>query len=86
MADVSEALKLAQEKTNAQYKIVQEQLASIAGGLFGELSDKLKKAADDAQELLEIQRQIDEINGLINDGSIFALARDLVRGHFGITT
>ena len=85
VADVSEALKLAQEKTNAQYKIVQEQLASIAGGLFGELSDKLKKAADDAQELLEIQRQIDEINKLINDGALPVIAVNLIREFYGLT-
>lgn len=85
VADVSEALKLAQEKTNAQYKIVQEQLASIAGGLFGELSDKLKKAADDAQELLEIQRQIDEINKLINDGALPIIAVNLIREFYGLT-
>lgn len=86
VSDIEKALTEARAKTDAQYKLVQSQLAGIAGGVFQQINDKLQKAAADGAELLELQRQIDEINGLINDGSIFALARDLVRGHFGITT
>lgn len=86
VADIEKALTEARAKTDAQYTLVQSQLAGIAGGVFQQINDKLQKAAADGAELLELQRQIDEINGLINDGSIFALARDLVRGHFGITT
>lgn len=86
VADIEKALTEARAKTDAQYLLVQSQLAGIAGGVFQQINDKLQKAAADGAELLELQRQIDEINGLINDGSIFALARDLVRGHFGITT
>jgi hypothetical protein len=86
VSDIEKALTEARAKTDAQYLLVQSQLAGIAGGVFQQINDKLQKAAADGAELLELQRQIDEINGLINDGSIFALARDLVRGHFGITT
>lgn len=86
VADIEKALTDARAKTDAQYTLVQSQLAGIAGGVFQQINDKLQQAAADGAELLELQRQIDEINGLINDGSIFALARDLVRGHFGITT
>lgn len=86
VADIEKALTEARAKTDAQYLLVQSQLAGIAGGVFQQINDKLQKAAADGAELLELQRKIDEINGLINDGSIFALARDLVRGHFGITT
>jgi len=86
VADIEKALTEARAKTDAQYTLVQSQLAGIAGGVFQQINDKLQKAAADGAELLELQRQIDEINGLINDGSIYALARDLVRGHFGITT
>ena len=86
VSDIEKALTEARAKTDAQYMLVQSQLAGIAGGVFQQINDKLQKAAADGAELLELQRQIDEINGLINDGSIFALARDLVRGHFGITT
>lgn len=86
VADIEKALTDARAKTDAQYTLVQSQLAGIAGGVFQQINDKLQKAAADGAELLELQRQIDEINQLINDGSIFALARDLVRGHFGITT
>ena len=86
VSDIEKALTEARAKTDAQYTLVQSQLAGIAGGVFQQINDKLQKAAADGAELLELQRQIDEINGLINDGSIFAVARDLVRGHFGITT
>jgi len=85
VADVSDALKMAQEKTDAQYRIVQEQLASVAGGLFGELSDKLRQAADDAEELLEIQRQIDEIKQLIDDGALPVIAKSLITEFYGLT-
>jgi len=78
LLDVQNALEKNQKMINAQYEIVQKQLANIAGGLFGELSDKLRQAADDAQELLEIQRQIDEINQLINDGALPVIAKSLI--------
>jgi hypothetical protein len=86
VADIKNALTEARTETDAQYALVQSQLAGIAGGIFQEINDKLQKAAADGAELLELQRQIDEINLLINDGSILSLARDLVRGYFGITT
>jgi hypothetical protein len=86
ISDVKEALEKAQNQTNAQYEFVQAQIANIAGGLFYEIKSGLEKAADDAKELLEIQRQIDEINGYIADNSLVLLADQLVRGYFGIAT
>jgi hypothetical protein len=85
LLDVQNALEKNQKMINAQYEIVQKQLANIAGGLFGELSDKLRQAADDAQELLEIQRQIDEINQLINDGALPVIAKSLITEFYGLT-
>jgi hypothetical protein len=86
ISDIKDALRKAQNQTNAQYEFVQAQIANIAGGLFYEIKSGLEKAADDAKELLEIQRQIDEINSYIADDSLVLLADQLVRGYFGIAT
>lgn len=84
VADIQKALSEAQAKTAAQYEIVQAQIASIAGGVFREINTALQKAADDGRELLELQRQIDEINGYLADNSLPLLADQIVRAYFGI--
>lgn len=84
VADIQKALSEAQAKTAAQYDIVQAQIAGIAGGVFREINTALQKAADDGRELLEIQRQIDEINGYLADNSLPLLADQIVRAYFGI--
>ena len=84
VADIQKALSEAQAKTAAQYEIVQAQIAGIAGGVFREINTALQKAADDGRELLEIQRQIDEINGYLADNSLPLLADQIVRAYFGI--
>jgi len=84
VADIQKALSEAQAKTAAQYEIVQAQIAAIAGGVFREINTALQKAADDGRELLELQRQIDEINGYLADNSLPLLADQIVRAYFGI--
>ena len=84
VADIQKALSEAQAKTAAQYEIVQAQIAAIAGGVFREINTALQKAADDGRELLELQRQIDEINGYLSDNSLPLLADQIVRAYFGI--
>ena len=84
VADIQKALSEAQAKTAAQYDIVQAQIAAIAGGVFREINTALQKAADDGRELLELQRQIDEINGYLADNSLPLLADQIVRAYFGI--
>lgn len=84
IADIQKALSEAQAKTAAQYEIVQAQIAAIAGGVFREINTALQKAADDGRELLELQRQIDEINGYLADNSLPLLADQIVRAYFGI--
>lgn len=84
VADIQKALSEAQAKTAAQYDIVQAQIAAIAGGVFREINTALQKAADDGRELLELQRQIDEINGYLADNSLTLLADQIVRAYFGI--
>jgi len=84
VADIQKALSEAQAKTAAQYEIVQAQIAAIAGGVFREINTALQKAADDGRELLELQRQIDEINSYLADNSLPLLADQIVRAYFGI--
>lgn len=84
VADIQKALSEAQAKTAAQYDIVQAQIAAIAGGVFREINTALQKAADDGRELLDLQRQIDEINGYLADNSLPLLADQIVRAYFGI--
>lgn len=84
VADIQKALSEAQAKTAAQYEIVQAQIAGIAGGVFREINTALQKAAEDGRELLELQRQIDEINGYLADNSLPLLADQIVRAYFGI--
>lgn len=84
VADIQKALSEAQAKTSAQYEIVQAQIAAIAGGVFREINTALQKAGDDGRELLELQRQIDEINGYLADNSLPLLADQIVRAYFGI--
>jgi len=84
VADIQKALSEAQAKTAAQYEIVQAQIAAIAGGVFREINTALQKAADDGRELLELQRQIDEINGYLADNSLPLLADQIVKAYFGI--
>lgn len=84
VADIQKALSEAQAKTAAQYEIVQAQIAGIAGGVFREINTALQKAADDGRELLELQRQIDEINSYLADNSLPLLADQIVRAYFGI--
>lgn len=84
VADIQKALSEAQAKTAAQYEIVQAQIAALAGGVFREINTALQKAADDGRELLEIQRQIDEINGYLGDNSLPLLADQIVKAYFGI--
>lgn len=85
VADIQKALSEAQAKTAAQYEIVQAQIAGIAGGVFREINTALQKAADDGRELLELQRKIDEINKLINDGALPIIAVNLIREFYGLT-
>lgn len=84
VADIQKALSEAQAKTAAQYEIVQAQIAAIAGGVFREINIALQKAAEDGRELIELQRQIDEINGYLADNSLPLLADQIVRAYFGI--
>lgn len=84
VADIQKALSEAQAKTAAQYEIVQAQIAAIAGGVFREINTALQKAAEDGRELLELQRQIDEINGYLADNSLPLLADQIVKAYFGI--
>jgi len=84
--DIQNAIADAQTKTHAQYEIVQAQIAGIAGGVFVQINTKLQQAATDGKELLELQRQIDEINGYLADNSLPLLADKIVRKYFGIAT
>ena len=85
VADIQAALEKAQAQTDAQYKLIQTQLAGIAGGVFEDLSQALNAAAAEGAEILEIQRQIDEINKLINHGALPVIAVNLIREFYGLT-
>mgnify|MGYP003391250985 FL=1 len=85
VADIQAALQKAQAQTDAQYKLIQTQLAGIAGGVFEDLSQALNAAAAEGAEILEIQRQIDEINKLINHGALPVIAVNLIREFYGLT-
>ena len=85
VADIQAALEKAQAQTDAQYKLVQTQLAGIAGGVFEDLSQALNAAAAEGAEILEIQRQINEINGYLIRGELEAVAVQVVRVFYGVT-
>ena len=85
VADIQAALEKAQAQTDAQYKLIQTQLAGIAGGVFEDLSQALNAAAAEGAEILELQRQINEINGYLIRGELESVAVQVVRAFYGVT-
>lgn len=82
--DVSGALKKAQAKADYEYAIIQAQVATIAGDVFKPIAAALEQAQADAAELLEIQRQLDEISDVIKSGQLAAIAKSLVKQYMGV--
>jgi len=84
VADVTGALTKAQKQADAEYQIIQAQVAAIAGDVFTQIQAGLDAAQKDASEIIEIQRQIDEIDDVIKSGQLAAIAKSLVKQYLGI--
>ncbi len=81
--EVTAAIQKAQAESNAQYKLMQTQIYGMVGDVLGPINAQLQAAAAEADELLDIQRQIDEIVDFMAKGQHDSLAKTIIIQYTG---